>query len=116
MEEIKTDDYQITYNPANSTVTWSGSLRLREAEYEPITTLLVSAAGAKAAELTLDLRRLQFLNSGGINVLSRFLIQLRSQPAGAITVQANQAHPWQLKTLRNLQRLMRGVKMDILWS
>jgi hypothetical protein len=116
MEEIKTDDYRIAFNPETDTVDWSGTLRLREVDYRPIADLLGRAADSKAAEITVDLRELSFLNSGGINVLSRFLLQVRNNQSSALTVRANQAHAWQRKSLRNVQRLMRGVKMDLVWN
>ncbi len=48
MEEIKHDNYHVTYNPENATVTLQGSLRLQgDDEYEPILQLLYTVADAQ---------------------------------------------------------------------
>ena len=116
MNEIKTEDYQIHHDAENHIVTFSGTLRLRTVAYQPITDLLNQAAALKPDSLTLDLRELALLNSAGINTLTKFLIQLRNQKTSAVLVKGNQQISWQRKSLRNLQRLMAGVKFDLDWS
>lgn len=116
MEEIKEKDFQVVYDPVAQKIVWSGIMRLREEEYRPVSELLTKVVDSKAADLTIDLRELSFLNSSGINVLSRFLLQLRNQTSNKITIQANQAHSWQRKSLNNMQRLMHNMKMDLIWE
>jgi hypothetical protein len=66
------------------------------------------------------LRKLEFLNSSGINVLSKFIIKVRqhrerqfkeNQPETAMTVYGSQTIPWQNKSIKNLQRLMPSLEL-----
>lgn len=62
--------------------------------------------------ITLDLRKLESLNSSGINILSRFVIKVRQQKTIQIVVQGSQAIPWQGRSLKNLQRLMPSLQLE----
>jgi hypothetical protein len=76
--EINHADYQVTYDPSTATIACQGAFRLQGgAEYNPILELPIEAADAKPSLLTLDLRTLQLLNSSGINMLSKFVLQVR---------------------------------------
>ena len=78
--EIKTEDYQICYDPTTTTVSFVGSLRLSgPAKYAPIVELLDSIASVEPAKITLNLQQLDFLNSSGINMLSKFIIEVRKK-------------------------------------
>lgn len=112
--EIKTDDYNVRYDPETSTVTCKGSFRLGGVqEYSPIAQLLNDAAAQKPAVLTLDLRELEFLNSSGINVLSKFVISVRQQGGIQLVVKGSKKIPWQGKSLVNLQRLLPSLKLEV---
>lgn len=111
--DITHEDYQVQYDEANAVVTCKGSFRLHGEEYKPILDLLVSAADAKPATLTLDVRELQFLNSSGINTLSKFILQVRKHKASQVVVQGSTQFPWQEKSLKNLQRLLPDLQLEI---
>lgn len=111
MEIIK-NDYQVTYDADTATVRCSGSFRLTGDEYAAITELLNAAADANPPALTLDLTNLQFLNSSGINSLSKFAIRLRKHNATQVTVKGNNGVPWQRKSLANLQRLLPTLQLE----
>jgi hypothetical protein len=49
---------------------------------------------------------LDFLNSSGITMLSRFVMEARDRPGIDVQVLASEAVPWHARSLRNLQRLM----------
>ena len=107
-------DYQVRYDEANAVVTCEGSFRLRDSEeYQPILDLLIKAADAKPDTLTLDVRELQFLNSSGINTLSKFVLQVRKHKVSQVVIQGNAAFPWQAKSLKNFQRLLPNLKLSI---
>ncbi|MBE9093885.1 STAS domain-containing protein [Tychonema sp. LEGE 07203] len=111
--EIKTEDYQICYDPATATVSFVGSLRLSgPAEYAPITQLLTEVAG-EPTKITLNLQQLEFLNSSGINMLSKFIIEVRKKGRVQIAVQGSQRIAWQGKSLKNLQRLMPSLQLEL---
>jgi hypothetical protein len=111
--EITHDDYQVSHDEAASTVTCAGSFRLHGEEYKPILDLLINAADMKTPTLTLDVRGLQFLNSSGINTLSKFILQVRKHGATTVVVRGSSQFPWQEKSLKNLQRLLPALKLEI---
>ena len=81
--EIKTDDYRICYDPETLTVSCQGSLRLSGmAEYAPIAELLDDIASQEQSPVVLDLQGLEFLNSSGISMLSKFVIKVRHKKNG----------------------------------
>ena len=112
--EIKTSDYTVKFDEANALVTCAGSFRLNGVdEYSPIVNLLQSAADQSPDRLTLDLRSLEFLNSSGINVLSKFVISMRQRANIQLIVKGSKRIPWQTKSLLNLQRLMPALQLDM---
>ncbi len=111
--EILHADYEVQYDEPTATVRCSGSFRLHGDEYQPILDLLVHAADAKPVALTLDVRELQFLNSSGINTLSKFILQVRKHNASGVCVLGSTRFPWQEKSLKNLQRLLPALRLEI---
>jgi hypothetical protein len=112
--EITHEDYQVHYDEANAVVTCHGSFRLHGGdEYQPILDLLITAADAKPETLTLDVRELQFLNSSGINTLSKFILRVRKNQVSQVLIQGSTRYPWQAKSLKNFQRLLPGLQMEI---
>lgn len=112
--EIETADYKVWSDEAGNTIKCKGSFRLNGVEeYAPIVQLLQSAAERQPPVLTLDLRELQFLNSSGINILSKFVISVRQRGNIALVVQGSRRIPWQAKSLQNLQKLMPSLKLEI---
>ena len=112
--DITHADYQVRYDASRATVTCQGSFRLRgPEEYAPILQLLLDAAETTPPTLTLDLRALRFLNSAGINVLAKFVLHVRAQPASQIVIKGNAQHLWQQKSLKNFQRLLPGLQLEL---
>jgi|JFJP01.1.fsa_nt_gi hypothetical protein len=105
--EVKSKEYSITYQPTAAIVTCKGSLSLNGTlEYEPMLNLLLQAADQQMQQLTLDLRELTFLNSSGINTFTKFVIQVRKRQNLQLSILGYEEISWQVKLLRNLQRLM----------
>ena len=114
MTEIKGEKYSITSDEATSTVTFTGSLRLGgPSEYKPIADLLSSVADSNPETITLDLKELEFLNSSGISTLSKFVIGLRKKRTIQAIIIGSNSIPWQGKSLQNLQKLMPGLKLEL---
>ena len=112
--DITHQNYQVRYDAATATVICQGSFRLRDPEeYAPILDLLTQAAEAKPVTLTLDLRQLQFLNSSGINTLSKFVLLVRKLNTSQVVMQGNQQFAWQQKSLLNFQRLLPGLQLEL---
>jgi hypothetical protein len=111
--EIKSGEYSICYDPITETVICQGSLRLSGMdEYAPIVQLLNNLADSEPAKISLDLRSLEFLNSSGINVISKFVIKVRQKGTIQMVVQGSKNIPWQGKSLKNLQRLMPSLQLE----
>lgn len=112
--EVKGENYQVLYDQDSATITCAGTLRLYGKDgYEPIVNLLTRAAEDQAPKITLDVSELQFLNSAGINTISKFVIQVRNQKKSQIVVKGSASFPWQTKSLKNLERLMPGLVLEI---
>jgi hypothetical protein len=112
--EIKSEDYNIWYDPLTRTVNCQGSLRLSGMEeYAPIVELLNAVAEKEQSQITLNLKGLAFLNSSGINVISKFVIEVRKKGNTQMLVQGSKSIPWQGKSLKNLQKLMPSLQLEI---
>lgn len=107
MTEIKGEDFNVNYVKETNTLLFQGTLRLGGAEsYQPIADLLNAVQAEAPATITLNLKQLEFLNSSGISLLSKFVINVRKQEASHIVVKGATAIPWQSKSLKNFKRLM----------
>ena len=112
--EIKGENYTIGYESDTATVNFQGSLRLvGMAEYKPIIEILDSAIAENPSTITLNLRELHFLNSSGISMLSKFVIGIRKKKTISIVVKGSKKIPWQGKSLKNLQRLMPQLTLEL---
>lgn len=111
--EIRGEDYVVWFDSSSVTVCFKGSLRLGSMEeYAPIVQLLGDVADQEPSAMVLDLRNLEFLNSSGINVLSKFVIKVRQKGSIHILVHGSKDTPWQVKSLKNLQRLMPSLTLQ----
>jgi len=116
--EIIEGKHRINYNPETATVTCEGSLLLNGAPaYEPILHLLKQAAEAHAQKtLNLDIRGIKFLNSSGINMMTKFIMYLNTLDESErpdLLVTAYQHVSWQKRLCVNLGRLMPTMKMKL---
>lgn len=113
MNGIKGENYAVNLDPDAATLSMSGTLRLNGMdEYAPVSKLLSELLSLPSSP-TLDLTKLGFLNSSGIAVLSKFVIEARTKKIENLRIVGAQSVPWQTKSLRNLQRLMPSLQLDI---
>lgn len=111
--EVIGDDYRVWYEASDTSIYCQGSLRLAGTEeYAPIVSFLENIIAENPEKICLNLCELEFLNSSGINVLSKFVIKVRQKESISITVQGSESIPWQGKSLKNLQRLMPALKLE----
>ena len=111
--EIITDSYSIIYDETSHNIIFDGSLRLNGgSEYASIFELLDSIVRKEPEKIVLDLRKLKFLNSSGIGILSQFVIDVRKRKNIQMVVIGAKQNPWQGKSLKNLQRLMPSLKLE----
>jgi hypothetical protein len=114
VKNINGESYEVRLED-NSTVFFKGALRLRGTEdYAPILDMLKETLIDPAARIVLDLRELDFLNSSGITMFSRFVIEARNHAGINLNVLASEAVPWHARSLRNLQRLMPALNIRLM--
>ncbi|OQW94079.1 MAG: hypothetical protein BWK79_07725 [Beggiatoa sp. IS2] len=113
--DIKNEDYSISYDVQATTIRCEGSLRLSGMEeYASLVGLFnqVASLDPPPALIILDLRHLEFLNSSGINVVSKFVIKVRQRQEIKMLVKGANRIAWQGKSLKNLQRLMPNLQLE----
>lgn len=112
--KIKADTYCVHYNTTNDTVIFEGSLRLNGMEeYSSILDLLNNIVEQEPNQIVLNVKDLKFLNSSGISMLSKFVINVRKKQNIQMVVVGTEANPWQSKSLKNLQRLMPSLMLEL---
>ncbi|MCP4699118.1 MAG: hypothetical protein GY862_20035 [Gammaproteobacteria bacterium] len=110
IKEIKENKYRISYSEDTASIVCKGSLMLNGAlAYGPILKLMQHAADRQqTGQLNLDVRDLKFLNSSGINMMTRFVVyigEIKRYPL-EFTFTGYKRIAWQGKLAINLQRLL----------
>jgi hypothetical protein len=114
MTEIKGENYTVIYDPNLATISFQGSLRLGGmTEYQPILDLLNEVLSKNLPNIILNVQELDFLNSSGISMLSKFIINARKHQVTLIMIKASDNIPWQGKSLKNLQRLLPSLQLEL---
>jgi hypothetical protein len=112
--EVKGDDYQVDYDPALMMINFQGEIALGgPRDYAPIVNLLNQVADGAPGTITLNLQELAFLNSSGISMLSKFVLGIRKKKGIQLVVLGAKKVPWQGKSLKNLERLLPGLKLVV---
>lgn len=113
---VKGEGYSVEYDESTGTVAFAGTVRLPSGhDYDPILNILQLAhAQFAGGTLRLDFCKLQFLNSSGINAISRFVITARKEERVRLLVIGSRDVYWQQKSLLNLQRLWSKVEIEII--
>jgi hypothetical protein len=107
LKNIHGESFEIRLEEENANVLFKGALRLCGTEdYAPILDMLKEMLINPTTPIVLDIRQLDFLNSSGITMLSRFVMEARAHEGIDVQVLASEAVPWHARSLRNLQRLM----------
>jgi len=113
-QEVKGEDYIVQFDPDSVSVYFQGELSLGgSTEYAPITNLLDEVAELEPNTMTIDLRNLAFVNSSGISMLSKFVLSMRKKKGVQVVVLGSNDMPWQGKSLKNLEKLLPGLKLEI---
>ncbi len=113
MKNISGESFDIRLEE-DFTVVFKGALRLSGMnDYTPILEMLKETLIHPGAPIVLDLRELDFLNSSGITMFSRFVIEARDHVGVDLHVLASEAVPWHARSLKNLQRLMPALSIRL---
>jgi hypothetical protein len=114
LKNLNGESFEVRREENNSTVVFKGALRLSGApDYAPILNMLKETLFTPATPIVLDLRELDFLNSSGITMLSRFVIEARDCAGINLEILASEAIPWHARSLKNLQRLMPALSIRL---
>lgn len=114
MTFVNGQSFEVNLDPATATVFFKGALRLTGSEdYAPILTILRATLAREGNQVIVDLRELDFLNSSGITMFSRFVIEARDRGDSDLTFVASDSAPWHARSLKNLQRLMPALQIRI---
>lgn len=112
--EIKTADYTMWLDSAQNTVFLEGAFRLAGMDsYSPIALALDEWLATGSGPMVLDLKRLEYMNSSGINMLAKFTISVRNKGDRSMTVRGNKDIAWQGKSLTNLKKLYPSLELVI---
>lgn len=113
-QEIKGEDYSVYSDPESATIHFQGELSLGgPLDYRAIAELLDAVVAQSPPRLTLNLTQLEFLNSAGISMISKFIIGVRKKPEMQVLVLGSVDIPWQGKSLKNLQKLLPSLKLEL---
>lgn len=110
---IEEEFFTLNFDESQHIIKISGSLRLNGLdEYGRILEVLRSCL-EETDHMVIDLTELQFLNSSGIAMLSKFTIEARNRENLALEIIGSSSIPWQGKSLKNLQRLFPSLTLTI---
>ena len=113
MSKVQGQKYSVEYIEKTSTVDFIGDISLGGTiDYAPIVSLLEQSDNTSEI-LTLNLKGLSFLNSSGISMLSKFVIGFRKRKNVQLVVIGSKNIPWQAKSLKNLEKLLPGLKLQV---
>jgi hypothetical protein len=104
----------VVYSSETATVTFEGTLRLLgEQGYGLVKQLLDDVVAGEMQAVTMDVTRLEFLNSQGMALVTQFLMDLRNLTTCQIAVHGTARHRWQVRWLRNVEKLVPEVWVDL---
>ncbi|MBN2753254.1 MAG: hypothetical protein JXR81_00165 [Candidatus Goldbacteria bacterium] len=110
--QIKGEDYSIIFDDKLNTVNFNGSLRLENmGEYKAIEQFLLDVHELNLPFLNLDFKEVDFLNSSGIAMLCRFIMDVKKQNKMPVIVTGNDDILWQKKSFANLKLLWDKVEV-----
>jgi hypothetical protein len=113
-QKIEDKDYIIQFDADSERINFQGELSLNgPKDYTPITVLLNEVAESEPETMTIDLRNLSFVNSSGISMLSKFVLSIRKKKSIQLIILGSSKMPWQGKSLKNLEKLLPGLKLEI---
>ncbi len=112
--EINGDGFKIKFESDQSTIFFSGSLSLHGMQgYSDINKLLSQVVDQQLETITLNLKRLKFLNSSGINTILKFVIKVRNGKRSKLVVIGDNNTTWQKKSLQHFQLLMPELLLNL---
>jgi hypothetical protein len=112
--KIRSDKFMVDYDVEHQSLNLQGSMRLHnmQEEYKSLVSLLEEVVSREPSYITLHIEELNFLNSLGISLLSKFVIHVRNSKSIGLNIVGSSTIPWQGRSIKNLQRLMPNLKLE----
>lgn len=110
--QIETEGYRVMVDESGHRVCFEGVLRLNGMqEYQPIQKILQMVA--QTGHLIIDMEHLSFLNSSGIHMLARLVIEQRQHTHVEIELMGSTRIPWQAESFAGLRRLLPRLQITL---
>jgi hypothetical protein len=107
---IKEERYSIVYE--NNIIKISGKLSIMPEGYERIEAFFKEIVKSGPAELVLDIRNLEYLNSSGIKALCIGLIlEVETKEGLWLNIRCSKQHRWQLETVPTFNDLIENLNI-----
>jgi len=110
--EIITPDYTLRYIEEEKKIIVRGNLRLASLEkYDEIIEFILHHTMAEASSITLDLTKLETLNSSGIAALGMFIIKMKEKNR-FIRITGSRYISWQVISLENFKDIHQNIEIE----
>lgn len=110
--QVSGETYRVWRDKDSARINFEGALRLSgTASYAPIAKLLEEVGTSVEDQVTLDISKLQYLNSAGINMFYKFAVSLRNRGDLGLLVYGSSEYPWQKKMLNHMNRFIKRLEI-----
>ena len=109
--QVSGETYRVWRDKDSAQINFEGALRLSgTAAYAPIAKLLEEAGSSVDDQVTLDISKLQYLNSAGINMFYKWSVCGRGRGDLGLLVYGSSEYPWQKKMLNHMNRFIKRLE------
>ncbi|RLC12713.1 MAG: hypothetical protein DRI57_17405 [Deltaproteobacteria bacterium] len=111
--EVTGEKYNIRYDSPTGTIVCGGIMDMRGKEgYKEVAELFEKVVNEEPETVTLDIRKLEFLNSSGITTIgAKLVIRLRNKKVSKLVIRCSKAYPWHEKSVKGLTKLMPALEV-----
>ncbi len=111
--EIMDEKFHVRYDAATGTIACQGIMDMRDKKgYQPVADLFDEVIEQSPPIITLDIRKLEFLNSTGITTIgSGLVIKIRNKGLSTLVIRCSKDFPWQARSMKGISKLMREIEL-----
>ncbi|MEM7031051.1 MAG: hypothetical protein AAF629_15905 [Chloroflexota bacterium] len=107
------EDYQIKYNTEAHTIACAGKLRLMPSDYVLIMSMLMAASNEQTKKITLDIQKLDSVNTPGISLFIKFIRDAVEGNSQQVIVRGNRHTNWHTKTFNRLSKVIPNLSLEL---
>ncbi|MCA9688931.1 MAG: hypothetical protein KC636_04935 [Myxococcales bacterium] len=112
--KVEEKEFSVSFSEADRSIRLIGSMRLRNAkDYDSIKRLLRDAHALDFPRLTLDFRKLEYLNSCALGIFAQFVVEARRVDRTKLVLFGSSRHHWQTRSLGTLKRIWPEITVHI---